>query len=589
MAWFTVYLWTNFFRMKGIFLFLFINILIICHYQGLSQNVSGKELFRSPVDFPILLSGNFGELRPDHFHSGIDIKTQGVTGIEIYSIDEGWISRISVAPNGFGNAVYITHPSGFVSVYGHLNSFELKLANFVKKIQYQRSSFSINIYPERTKFQVSRGELIGYSGNTGDSGGAHLHLEIRDAGNGNVLNPLKYFRSIKDTIIPRIYNLAVFPMDKQRINLSGSYNEIYKPVKISGKYLINKIIKVGGDFGLGIETRDFLNDSWNKCGVYSIELQIDNLPVYYHEINEFSFNESRYLNSFVDYKAWQENIRIQKSFVEPNNKLSIYKFAKDDGRIILPDYELHKGKYIVSDVSGNTTTLEFLLQKDSLLWDFYDYRFSADKKQYMSWQKTNKFETDEIKISIPFKALYDSILFKYNCLEASDSHYSSIHYIHNKYTPLHKSYSMSIKALNLPEELHNKALIAGMDNGGNMWSVGGQWDNGYISVNTRSFGIFAVTVDTLPPDIIPLDINKNNRSKNNSVIQFIIKDDLSGIKEYKASIDKKWALFEYDQKNDLISYTFDPERLSIEAEHSIELVVTDNKGNSSVYRGSFFN
>ncbi len=588
MTWFPLYLWINFFRMKKILLPVFINILLIFPFiQGFPQGNLKKELFKSPVNFPILLSGNFGELRANHFHSGIDIKTEGI-GKEIYSIDDGWISRIKVAPNGFGNAIYITHPSGFVSVYGHLDKFEKKLSDFVKKIQYQRNRFSVDIYPERTKFQIGRGELIAYSGNTGDSGGPHLHFEVRDAGNGNVLNPIKYFRSIKDTIKPRIYNLAIFPLDEQKINLSGSYTEIIKPIKKSGRYIINKILKVGGDFGLGIETLDFLNDSWNKCGVYSIELLIDNLPVYYHEINEFSFSESRYLNSFVDYKAWTENIRLQKSFIEPNNKLSIYKFTKDKGRINLPDYEVHKGEYIVRDVNGNTSTLEFIIQKDSLVWDFYDYSFSSVKKKYMGWLGTNKFETEEINVIIPDKALYDSILFKYKSIKASDSLYSSIHYVHNRNTPLHISYSLSIKAINLPNKLIEKALIVGMDEKGNKWSVGGKLEDGYASVNTRNFGIFAISVDTLPPDIIPMDINKDNKFSNSSEIRFKIKDDLSGIKNYKGKIDNKWALFEYDKKNNLLSYTFDPEKLIKDIEHSLELIVIDNKGNQSVYRNKFY-
>lgn len=576
--------------MKRNFLCLIISCLFPLSISLYSQKFVEKDLFISPVDFKLVLAGNFGELRSSHFHSGIDIKTNSISGEKIYAVADGWVSRIKVASNGYGNAIYINHPSGYVSQYGHLDKFENKIAEFVKTIQYSRKSFSVDIFPERTQLIIKQGDLIGYSGNSGDSEGVHLHFEIRDAGNGRVLNPLNYYSEIKDSINPKIYRLAVFPLGKKRIDLNGSYSSLHELSKWQGKYYIKskEIIKVGGYFGLGIETLDFMNDTWNNFGVYSIELLMDNQLVYIHEINDFSFNESRYLNSFIDYKSWQEGVKIQKSFLEPNNKLSIYKFSKNKGRIKLEDNNLHAAKYIVKDIYGNTSVLGFLIQNDSTGWNLNKEDFPLENvKKYMTWSDTNSFENDEIKIVIPSGALYDSILFTYRFEEKPDSLYSSIHYVHNLNTPLHKYYSMSIKPIKLPENLKTKALIAGINNEGEIWPVGGEWKEAFINVRTRDFGPYFVAVDTIPPEISLFDEESEEIKDNNSVISFIIKDDLSGIRKYEGKIDGKWALFEYDEKNDLLSYTFDAERLITETEHNILLTVSDKKGNVSVYEGSF--
>ncbi|MFC2118057.1 M23 family metallopeptidase [Bacteroidota bacterium] len=565
--------------------------MFIINSAGFTQKLFQKNDYNSPVNLPLFLSGTFGELRSDHFHSGLDVRTDGMEGIEIYSIDDGWVSRIIVAPNGYGNVIFITHPTGFISVYAHLDAYEEKITSFVKNIQYRRHSFSVDIFPERTQFPVSKGDLIGFSGNTGGSEGAHLHFEIRDAGTNNILNPLKYFSNIKDTINPEIYHLAVFPLDKNRFKLSGSYSEVFNIRGNEGKYSItpDKIIKIGGDFGLGIGLYDFFNESWNRCGAYSIELLIDEERVYYHTFDEFSFNETRYLNSLVDYKAWQNNLRLQKSFIEPNNKLSIYNYTKNNGKVSFKDYEVHNGKYIVKDLHGNISILDFLLQKDSTEWNFQkEDSLPESQKKYMTWLHNNTYSNDGFLIDVPGNALYDSILFTYNVVDTTDIFYSPIHIVHNKYVPLHTSYAISIKTRGLPKHLQNKALITGLDEEGEFIPLGGKWHNGFINTRLREFGNFTVIIDTLAPEIIAMDIDSMNNFIDTSEIKFIIKDDLSGIAKFEGKIDGKWVLFEYDQKNDLIIYKFDKEKLNTDIEHQLVLTVTDNKNNVAVFSSKFY-
>ena len=320
----------------------YFTILFLCLvFQGRFNVISGQAsaeavIFHAPLDIPMYLSGNFGEIRSTHFHTGIDIKTQQVTGKRIYSIYNGYLSRIKIQSGGYGKSLYVTHPNGYISVYGHLSKYTPDVEKYVRQSQYERKSYEIDLHLKPDEFPLRKGQYIGLSGNTGRSGGPHPHFEIRDSRTQEPLNVLKYNFNIKDNIQPVIFNLVIYPVNEQsRVN--NANKKLIIPVERINRHfsiVTDKIITVHGDIGFGVETFDFLNGSNNRCGAYSIDLLVNDDLIYSHQIDKLSFSELGYINSHTDYEEKVLNkSKIHKLFVAPNNKLSIYKNLKDRGKI----------------------------------------------------------------------------------------------------------------------------------------------------------------------------------------------------------------------------------------------------------------
>ncbi len=568
------------YKKSGLIIYL-ISIFLATFGQNNNQNIN----FASPVDIPIFLSGNFGEIRSTHFHAGIDIKTQGVIGKKIYAVEDGFISRIKISINSYGKTLYITHPNGYTTVYGHLNSFIPDIDYFIKNLQYQNEEFEINYFPKQDQFVVKKGDLIGYSGNTGSSLGPHLHFEVRETNNQIPVNPLQFNFDIKDNLPPVLYHIFVYPLGNSSHINQNRQKKSFKLKKHNGTYSLvdtNKIY-LSGQIGFGIEMYDYLNGSKNRCGVHTLSLFIDSLLIYQHVINKFSFYEASFVKGHIDYA---EKVRskktVQKMFISPNNKLSIYKANKNKGVFTFQDDTTYKIHLIVTDTYGNESELNFYVtgKEPNLEYD----ELISDNGKLMNWDQENLYENDEIKVQIPKGALFDTLYFKYSSKQPELKAYSSLHQVHNIYTPVLKPYSLNIKTKNLPAELKEKAFIAEIQDD-EINSIGGDIINGYITGQARSFGDFVVLVDTVSPIIKPLSDFSNLQ---NEVIKFKITDKLTGIKSFNGYIDNKWALFEFDQKNDLLFYTIDTARIEKGIEHELELFVIDNLDNISTYYTTFY-
>lgn len=567
-------------------------LLLLVLYNTMSgQAINALPDFHMPLNIPLLLSGNFGEVRSTHFHTGIDIKTQQETGKKVYAVYDGYISRVKVQSGAYGKSLYLTHPNGYVSLYAHLSKFMPEIETLIKEYQYERKSFEVDFYPDAGQYIVEKGQVIALSGNTGRSGGPHLHFELRKARNQNPLNVLKYHFDIKDDIKPVIDNIVVYPVDNLSLVNDENIKLIIPVAGSNGHYEIPErdSISVSGNIGFGIETYDYLNGSNNKCGVYSIELFIKDSLVYSHKIDELSFDELRYVNSHTDYEEKIKNKRIiHKLFLEPNNKLNIYGNLVNRGIYKFEDSNLAEVRIIVRDIYKNVSQISFPVKSDKKDNQVTAVEHDTNYVKTFFYYQPNKYKTGELKISLPEDALYDNIDFRYARIADNDTGYSDIHHIHNEYTALHKNYSLSIKARNIPENLQNKALIAFIDKDTILVSEGGKWENGFVTTTTRTFGQFRISIDTTAPTINPVNFNNNGKYNGNGKLSFKIEDDLSGIKSYDGYIDNEWALFEYDAKSSTLSYKFDEGRILTKTKHKLEIIIHDHKNNIGTYNGTFY-
>jgi hypothetical protein len=535
------------------------------------------------------LSGTFGELRSDHFHAGIDIKTYGVIGKPIHAIADGFVSRVAVSPGGYGKAVYIEHPNGYTSVYAHCNAFSAPLDQWVKNQQYAKQSFQVNLFPERNKFLVKRGDIVAYTGNSGSSAGPHLHFEIRKTLGQIPVNPLLFDFDVKDFIRPSIRGIKIYPVGKSSL-INGKF-AITSP-DIAGwgpEYRIkdSDTIVLSGYFYFGIDTYDLLNDANNKNGVYSVALFIDSTVVYRHKMDEVSFAETRYINSLIDY-GWyhQEHRRYQKTYIEPANMLSIYDPHPGNGIFAFTKRSLHQIKYVVEDAAGNRSVLTFMVRSNPprLIRAVSDY-VELSPYPVFSWDKENTFSTDEFRLVIPEGALYDTLGFRYAVDDTIKNGFCApIHHVHKPTQALHSWCDMAIRASSVPEHLKEKALIVRVDE--EMIAAGGEWDGEFLRTRIRDFGNYSIAIDSLPPSLRPNNNIPDNRIQNQKTIDFFIDDDLSGIESIKATLNGNWLLMEWDPKNKHLFYRID-ERMKT-GENKFYLEIEDGVGNVSVYKTNFF-
>lgn len=556
---------------------------------SISSNITAQNIeYTPPLKIPLSLSGSFAELRSNHFHSGIDIKTQGVTGLPVYSVADGFISRIVVSPTGFGHALYIDHPNGTTSVYGHLNKFRNDIAEYVKNVQYEKESFRIDIPVPQTRFPVKQGNEIAKSGNTGSSGGPHLHFEIRNTKTEEPLNPLKYNFPVADNTAPKVFSVLVAPLNQlSHVNYQNK-KKTYPVVFYDGKYHLrgNPTIPVYGKIGFGVQANDYFDNSWNKCGVYSVELTIDGEVYFSYQLDKFSFDETRFINSFIDYEEYIDNRRrYQKAWKDPGNMLPIYNFEKNSGIFNFDDNRVHSVQMILKDTYGNTSFLEFNVKSAFK-------EIPVDEKPFTKifvYNQQNEWETKNFKIKLPKGALYKNINFLYGRKPADTDFYSELHVVHKNTVPLQKSATIQIKTFGIPLLYESKALLVNLDTlSGEFYAAGGEYKDGWVVGGIRNFGNYAVALDTIPPTIKPLSIKSKNELTEGQRVRFKISDELAGIESYEGFIDGKWALFEYDPRIDQIVHYFDPERFEMGKRHDFLLKVTDYKKNESTYEATFW-
>lgn len=544
-----------------------------------NQQIATPQELPNPFDFPILLSGNFGELRANHFHSGIDFKTQGSEGKAIHVVQDGYVSRISVSPWGYGNCLYITHPDGTTTVYAHLQRFSKVITEYVKDQQYAEEKFALNLFPPVKKFPVKKGEVVAWSGNTGSSGGPHLHFEVRDTKTEDILDPMPYFKErIKDKTAPRILSVMAYPMEGKGVVNGSSQKQQIKLLTQKGGSQRATPIEAWGEIGFAVKCYDYMDGTSNIYGVRLIMLSVDGKEIFRSNIDRFAFSETRYLNSLTDYALWQNNHSFYiKSFIEPGNHLRFLS-AKNRGIVNINEERIYKFTYTLKDIFGNTTKLTIPVQGKQ-----QDIpAVNTEGKELMYWSQENRFGAKGVRLTIPKGNLYCNFYMKYSARRDS-SLLADTHYLNDEPVPLHHYARLSIRLNPKLDTLSNKGQygIIQWKRGKASW-IGGKYRNGWVDGNIRELGAFTVRQDTKEPTITPLQPTTWEQKRR---ITLRLSDDLSGVESYHGEIDGKYALFEMNSRS-VISYSFDPERLA-PGKHTLKITATDACGNKSSYVSTF--
>lgn len=555
----------------------------LCGYSQAAGKTYGAEYYRSPVGFAITLAGNVGEIRSDHFHTGIDIKALQGVGSPVYATADGYVSRVGVSPSGYGHVLYVTHPNGETSVYGHLNGFAPQIARWVRERQYAKRSFRVDLYPAKEQFPVKQGERIAFLGNTGSSGGPHLHFEIRDAqGRPRNLIAEGIFK-VADRVPPTVTRILLYEVDSAK---GVPYRTLRRSVAVrtlpDGTAVPeDTVLKLGKKGYLAYEVIDYKDGRSNTMGVYGIEQRVDGEVNFNFAIDRLDFATNAYVNTFVDYPENHRARRtsVLRAWVSPHNRLRVYGASRgvSDGIISVPESGVRHVETVFTDDAGNCTVLKFGIVRGE------DLGVDAPQGEPVSWMTGRTFRLPGASVVIPGAALYESMI-----LSAGRDTVGSLPVVRigSSDVPLQKAATVSLAAPELPESLRSKALLVTIGDNGKPGSVGGGWDaaSQRVAAQVKRLGCFAVAVDTLAPVVKPVYAS-GARIPVGKPLKWTVTDDLSGISRYTLTVDGRWELLVWDPKSRTMEYV--PVREAAPVKHSVVLTVWDAKGNVKTFKGNY--
>jgi murein DD-endopeptidase MepM/ murein hydrolase activator NlpD len=540
-----------------------------------AQTQYPKDYFDPPLDIPMQLSGNFGELRPNHFHAGFDLKTNQREGLNVFAIADGYVSRIKISTFGNGKCIYITHPNGYTSVYGHLQTTIGAIQDYVQKTHYKEKAFEIEMFLKPDELPVKKGQLIALSGNTGSSEGPHLHFEIRDTKSEFVINPMffGFDKNIKDSKKPTISSLYVYPMDNTTVNQSKQPLLLNVSLQKDGTYLAGKV-KANGKIGFGINAVDFDDVSGNKNGVFNVSTFVNGNQNYNYQFNTYSFDEMRYVNALIDYAKYKKSgQRIQKLFMKTPFALSIIKTDSLRGIVPVEPNLASTYRIEVSDYFGNLNSITVPIEYDTATPVIKEEPVTSP--YFVKVNKDSNFEKDNMSVFFPAGTFYDDFNLNF------DVKNNKI-YIHDDVVPVHSNFTITIKDSTYSEALRDKLFI------GRIGSYNATTRNNNIfTAKSKTLGQFGLVLDTIAPVIKIVKPIQDKWISDIKTLQFTIGDSLSGIKSYNGYLNGNWVLFEYDNKTRKITHKFD-DTLLAEGANDLKIEVIDNVGNSAIFETHFF-
>ncbi|NVK26836.1 MAG: M23 family metallopeptidase [Flavobacteriia bacterium] len=562
--------------------------LIVLIISNFAQAQYPQNYFQSPLDIPLILSGTYGELRSNHFHAGIDIKTQGVEGLNVRATATGEVVRIAVSPYGYGNALYIRHPNGYTTVYAHLQSFNSDIQKWVEEQQYAQKSFDVNLFPPSGTFPVMKGDVIAKSGNSGGSGGPHLHYEIRDSRTEEPINPLLFGYQIDDHRTPEVRGVYAYPLDENsHLNQRHARTELSLRTIRNGEYAFRWTQRGSGKIGFAIDVIDRLDGAWNSNGPFKIEQFVNGKKTNEFRAERFSFAETRYLNAHIDYDLYDCcSKKINRMWILPSNALRMYSGTEQNGVLSVEADSSYNLEWKISDVAGNVTVLKGDIRYEALA-------DSASTNNDISIPHNSVFNLDwgSFYANLGIDVLYETAKVDTSVRSGLDYSYGEVYQLGRSGIPVHKHFRVGLSLLAVPVKYHSKAVVVSLDdnlNNPDSWDGEVLIHNNqpFIEARVRTMGNFTLMVDSVPPTIRILSgIREGQALSTGSVIKLKMTDDLSGIQSYDCYIDGQWHLMSYDAKYDLLKVELS-NRIP-NGEHEFQVIVRDDRNNKTEVRIPF--
>jgi len=551
-----------FLRILFTILFIFnINFLI-------SQEIN----FHSPIDAPFDLSGTFGEFR-SRFHTGIDFKSRGVQGQKVFSIEDGFVSRIEVNNYGYGKVIYIDHPNGYTSVYAHLRNFSPELNNYIKSELYKSKKNSIKKFPKKNEFIISKGSLIGYSGNTGRSFGPHLHFEIRETKNQDAINPLMFNYKYVDQERPIIRGLYIINEDNSLVKKLPVRKKISK---LNDSTYISDIIGYNGKIGIGLDIYDIqYKNLYNQNGIYKVELFIDSILSYSYQMNKIKFSENHFKKIMYDYQSLIErNKKVLKIYTPLNSNLSFLKKNSFNGIINSDNYKDNSVIIKISDWNQNSSYIKFRLK-------------SVDTKSTeTSYQGIEILTNQDYTLNKNSSIIeIDKNTFYYDLL-LNISYNSDTLDLGKEKDPFRSSVRVKLPH-KITDTMRLRQSFIGKIINERISYLSSKKNDSFIYTNTSSLGKYIISRDTLKPEIIPINFKSNSNIKGKRSLRLRLKDELSGIKSYSSYFNGNWALFEYEPKSNLIFHNLSDGVIE-NGENELIIKYEDGVGNKGVYKSKIY-
>ncbi len=551
-------------------LYIFLLFLIVFNSKKIICQVDSLYNYYPPLDIPLVLSANFGELRPNHFHMGLDFKTNGKEGLKIFAIEDGYVSRIKVSAFGYGKVIYINHPNGITSVYAHCSLLLGKIDSIVKLTQEKNQNFEVEIFPLEDEIQLKKGENFALSGNTGSSTAPHLHFELRNTKTETALNPLKFGFDIVDSKPPEIKNIKLYGLTKEGYRIFGKSKILPVNKGKFGYYIGGDFTSIPSDFyykdgglGLAFETSDHYDLANNPLGIYKSLLIVNQDTIFGHKIDSVSFETTKHINSHSDYEEFTINKRkFQKSFRTQENPLTFY-LNDSLGLIKINMKDTLQIHYITEDSKKNTSEIKFKLTRSDGL-ELKENNLNTN--EYLYPNKSFEYKTELVSVTIPEGCIYEPILKKINTKNGFSIASSS--------TPIQKTVKISLP-INSPKYPIEKYYIASNSN-----FLSTKYSNGWLYAEAKNLGQYSIKIDTIAPVIIPLNFLKTDTLIKKEILQWKIKDEKSNLSNYDLFIDSNWVLLQYESKG---SYAFYMRPKTFIGKHHLKIVAKDNCKNEAIW------
>ncbi len=545
-----------------------IYILLLACCLGAQAQEKPQVSFVPPFTAPLILSGNFGELRSNHFHGGLDFKMGGVIGKPVMALADGYISRIRVT-HGSGYVLDVRYDNGYTTMNRHLEDFVSPIAERVKKLQNEKQSWEVEIVPAPDEYRVRAGQKIGLGGNTGYSFGPHLHLDVIETATDEYIDPILFFRKdINDHTAPKAESFLLVPKPGQGVVVGQQI-----PYTTTGP-VVARPIEAWGVLGAGIKAYDYMDGVSNRYGVYSVVLTVDGKEVFRSTVDRYAYSDNRFINSWV-YKGHM------KSFIDPGNTLRMIKADEvSRGWVTIDEERDYVFQYTLKDAFGNTSRYGFTVRgkKQPLA------PLQKNEKYYFDWNRTHMLQELGLTLVVPKGALYDDVQLRF-ALRADTNALAFTYQLNDEAVPLHTPADLTIGLRRQPVADTTKYYVAGISSKGKLYSVGGTYQGGYLKTSVRELGTYTVAIDTVPPVVRPVNLKAWTSSGK---VVYKVTDAQTGIRSYRGTIDGQYALFGMrNAVNGLLEYRLDPARVKKGTMHTLELVVTDGCGNETVTRDTF--